>query len=474
MPAPPGEKVFHLFVRNLDYRDPGNYVAVTAALRAVGRHCQVYVDSSHTDADGLRPTVADAVRAFDEEIYPAALRAQGRALDVDRDGRFTILFSPWLAKLQSGKVALSGFVRGSDFYRDLPAPFSNRCDMLYLNTDLKPGGYLRTILAHEFTHAVLVSEHVFGDYLPGVPRADEESWLNEGLAHLAEDRHRYDWGNLDYRVSGFLNDPARHALVVPDYYGSGLWRTPGNRGSVFLFLRWCQEQHGRDDLAARLIRSNLQGIANLEAATQRPFAALFRGWTTSLAAGGPDLHRRLRSRLLCGPRPALVPLTGGEYRVELAATAAAYCLLHTPGAARTRLTVTAAPEAELQVTLVRLPAETPRLSLRCERLAGGNRVRLALTAHGGPVRLLGAAWERQSPTGESEGDTRVTAARTWFGGTALAAGATRRSAALTLPAGLADAAVVFKVRGRDTAGRDVAAWAVLESRESGKRGGAGR
>src|SRR5262249_54805889 len=145
-------------------------------------------------------TLDDAVRTFDEEVHPKARQHLGRVLDVDRDGRFTLLFTPWLGKLQRGKVALSGFVRGCDFQRELAAPFSNRCDMMYLNTDLKPGSHLRTILAHEYTHAVVFSEHVFGEYLPGAARQDEESWLNEALAHLAEDLHGHEWSNLDYRV----------------------------------------------------------------------------------------------------------------------------------------------------------------------------------------------------------------------------------------------------------------------------------
>src|SRR5208337_4955642 len=120
----------------------------------------------------------------------------GCPLDVDRDGRFTLLFTAWLRKLQDGKVAVGGFVRGSDFYRDLEAPFSNRCDMMYLSTDLKPGPYLRTLIAHEYTHAVIFCEHVLGDHVAGLAARDEESWLNEGLAHLAEEMHGYSWDNL--------------------------------------------------------------------------------------------------------------------------------------------------------------------------------------------------------------------------------------------------------------------------------------
>src|SRR5207302_214938 len=103
-----------------DFLNPASYVTVIGERCAVGRHCQVYVDKDHADRAGLQPTVDDAVRAFDEEICPRACRSLGRAIDVDRDGRFTILFTSWLGKLSNGKVSLGGFVRGSDFYRDQP------------------------------------------------------------------------------------------------------------------------------------------------------------------------------------------------------------------------------------------------------------------------------------------------------------------------------------------------------------------
>src|SRR5262249_48848818 len=146
-----------------DFHNPSGYVAISAVLQGVGRHCQVYVDQDHADRAGLQPAVDDIVRTFDAEVYPRACRWFGQALDVDRDGRFTVLLTGWLGRLQGGKVSLGGFVRGSDFLRDLPAPFGNRCDMMYLNTNLQPGPHLRTVLAHEYAHAVIFSEHVFGD-----------------------------------------------------------------------------------------------------------------------------------------------------------------------------------------------------------------------------------------------------------------------------------------------------------------------
>src|SRR5262249_49964380 len=153
---------------------------------------------------------------------------------------------------------------------------------------LKPGPHLRAVITHEYTHALVFSEHVFGKYLAEFPPADEESWLNEALAHLAEDQLGYGWSNLDYRISAFLNSPEKYSLVVADYYGSGLWRIPGIRGATYLFLRWCVDACGVDILT-RLIQSNLAGINNLEVATGESFPKLFREWTAALALGRMNL-----------------------------------------------------------------------------------------------------------------------------------------------------------------------------------------
>jgi hypothetical protein len=472
---PPRQRTFYLFTRVHDFQDPAGYAAVRAELRATGRRCLVYVDSRQSDA--VRQAVLDdIVHTFDEEIWPRARQDLGRALDVDRDGRFAVLLTGWLGKLCDGKVALGGFVRGSDFDRDLPAPFGNQCDLLYLNADLRPGPHLRTLLAHEYTHAVVVSEHVHGGYLPEVPPRDEEGWLNEGLAHLAEDAHGYGWSNLDYRVSAFLSAPERYQLVVPDYYDTGLWRTPGNRGAAYLFLRWCSGRYGAG-LARELTQSSLSGVANLEAATREPFADLFRQWTAAMLLGPrfsvgqagslSDEKSRwcgvLGTRLLAGPRVRGLPLASGDQEVQLAGTSAAYFLLCSPAGKHARLTITAPAAAELQVSLVRLPESSGRLALRLQA-EEGRGVRAVVTALDNGVILEEAAWERLATGPDAAPDTSLRPAegtgysvRCWFGPPSLGAGESRTSPPLVPPAGVP---VVLKVLGTDRDGRRLSAWAV--------------
>jgi hypothetical protein len=468
---PPRRRSFSVFVGDHDFTDPGSYVTAQAELRATGERCLVYADTAAPDSPRLRAAVADVVRTFDREVEPYARRCLGRPLDVDRDGRFAILLTPRLGQLSGGKVSLGGCVRGCDFYRDLAAPFGNACDLLYLNAGLAAGPPLRSILAHEYTHAVVFCEHVFGDYPPAPGRRGEEGWLDEAVCHLVEDHHAYGWDNLDYRVRAFLHAPERHALVVPDYYATNLWRSPGHRGAAYLFLRWCADRPAEDgggpELAGRLTRSNLAGVANLEAATQTRFADLFRGWSVALALSGTgvgdgrfaplrrfDLHGPLGDGRLDGPRFRDVPMTIDSHSIELAPTAVAFLRLHTPAGERTRLTVTADPACELQATLVRLPADAARLEVRAEAKSG--MVRLTLTAHGGSVTLDAVTCEPEAP---GPGAAPVVAVREWFPGTYLNADETRTGAAVPLPA--EPGPFVVRVAATDAGGRRLTAWATV-------------
>ena len=169
-----------------------------AVLKGVGRKVQVYV--AIEDADKVdRGLLEDTIATFDDRIHPAACNRFGPARDVDRDGRFTILFSSWLDHLGGGRHAVDGFVRVADLDPTVPAPFGNRCDMMYLNAKLQAGPYLRTVLAHEYMHAVIYTRKSLERARGDEPGPEEEGWLDEAMAHLAEDLHGFSPSNIDYR-----------------------------------------------------------------------------------------------------------------------------------------------------------------------------------------------------------------------------------------------------------------------------------
>jgi hypothetical protein len=471
-------------------------LAVHSRLRAVGQRLQVYVDTE--DLAAVDDTVLrDLVATFDGCVFPTAASTFGTARDVDSDGRFTVLMSHWLTRLAGGRHAVDGFVRGADFDRALDPPFGNRCDMMYLSTALEPGPHLRTVVAHEYTHAVTLCLKAFSSAAQGAveglhpgmrPHLEEEGWLDEGLAHLVEDVHGFSRSNVDYRVSAFLSQPVRYRLVVEDYYAADLFRSHGNRGATYLFLRWCADRFGPAMVPA-LIRSDRRGIDNLEAATGVAFAELYRQWTVGLFLSGLDpnlgpvppssydslaIRGRFGGWELAGPRPVEVKPGDPPTCWPATGTSTQYVVVAAPagaGAGRAvTVSVSGPPEAELQVTAVRLPAGLARMELDATVVAAADgKTHLHASVRerlGVGVQLTALAWEPLVPHANPRA-ARFRSGALDAVGIARAAGAAALRPHGTLafePIALVepldeDVPLVVKAVGTDAGGRRVAAWA---------------
>jgi hypothetical protein len=385
-PIAGGQRTFSLHVTDGSLDDPAQYVTIHARAIGEGRQVRVYLDDQQSPSDLAPGLVRDVVDLFDGDIIPRFRGVLGTYRDVDHDGRFAVLLSPWLSRLQGGRTSVGGFVRGSDFQSCLGLPFSNRCDMMYVNSQTLPGPHLRTLLIHEYTHAVCFSRRpADAGGRPQFP--EEEDWLNEAIAHCAESLFQGGWSNLDYRIARFLNDPAAFPLVVGDYYRAGLWRCHGCRGATYLFLRYCLERFSPETLT-RIIGNAAHGTHNIELATGCSFDRLFRGWTLSLidaalrgtvpdapeapagdmgesAALAPlDLYGSLGEWGLAGPQRQIWNVDAGPQHVELRGTSARYVELFAAGhPGPRRLSLQASRGSQLQVSVVRLADDSPRIEV---------------------------------------------------------------------------------------------------------------
>ncbi len=412
---PARERTFHMLVRDGDVYSPSNYVAVPAVLRGFGERIQVYV--AREDLAAVRDEViADIIKTFDDRIFPLMSSRFGPALDVDGDGRFTVVLSSWLDHLGGGRYAVDGFVRVADLDRAFRAPLGNQCDVMFLSTSLENGPYLRTVVAHEYMHAVLFGQKGRRRGQGPGPVQEEEGWLDEAIAHLAEDSCGFSTSNIDYRVNAFLARPERYQLVVDDYYAADLFRSHGNRGSTYLFLRWCADRYGPGLLPA-LVSSGLRGAANLEGCTGSTFARLYRGWSLDLC--GQRLEARAEKQVAAtegvaqershsgredwvrgGPRLARLAC-GSVDRWNAQGTTSHYAIVDGSTSGAVEIEVSGPPEAELQVTAVLLGDDRPRIDLSVARIRG-KRGELFLRAsikerHGHAVKLAEISWEPLSP-----------------------------------------------------------------------------
>ena len=419
-----------MLVRDGDVYSPSNYIAIPAALRGVGRRIQVYVAGEDLDSVGAE-LVADIIHTFDDRIFPLMSSRFGPAPDVDGDGRFTVLLSSWLDHLGGGRYAVDGFVRVADLDLAFRSPLGNQCDMMYLSTALESGPYLRTVLAHEYMHAVLFGQKGRRDGQAAGPPQEEEGWLDEAIAHLAEDCCGFSTSNIDYRVSAFLARPERYQLVVDDYYAADLFRSHGNRGSTYLFLRWCARSlrtgpasRSRSLEAARSGESRrLHGLDVRGALQGLDAGSRFRtGSSPRERSAGPRAIDRVpgdnvRSRPpeweLAGPRVTHVA-AGSVDRWTALGTTSHYAIVDGSTSGAIEIEVTGPPEAELQVTALLLGDDRPRLDLSAVKIRGANGESFLRAhikeRHGVPVRLVADFLGTARPGPNRRGGARSVAA----------------------------------------------------------------
>lgn len=297
-------RVFFIHSQTGRLDDPASHLALDCWLAAESPAVRVFVEANVPHEERLQELIAAVARLAEDSIGPAIQAIVGSVRDVDRDGRLAVVLTSRLGQPGGAFAEVDGLTRASDFRDEVPRPFGNSADVLFLNSRLSPSEQLCAILAHEWSHAAVFSRRYGPSRAPlGLetsnslreppqhqPPIVEDDWLNEGLAHLIEVQASGSLSNLADRIEQFLAKPEAAPLIVRTYSRTTYWRHHGCRGATYLFLDWCQQQSGPEFLD-RLIDSESIGIENVEAATGRSFEELFRDWTVSLgqslAGDGP-------------------------------------------------------------------------------------------------------------------------------------------------------------------------------------------
>ena len=480
--SPSRARSFWLHTSGGSAENPAAYRQIEARLAGEGRYVRVYVDR---DDEVAAATIQEIIERFDHSVRPTAQRYLGMSIDVDGDGRFAILMTSWLSRLDGGRASLGGMVNARDFDTSIAAPFSNHADVLYLNASVRGGPHLETLLAHEYAHAISSCGHLLAKRL-WFSGGREEAWLNEAISHVAENLQSDNWTNLDHRVARFLTAPEQTPLVVPNYQAAGMWRSPGPRGSTYLFLRWCVDQYGTGVLPA-LIYSGRTGVGNLEAATGEPFDGLYRRFaadlfleTIRLADGHHRAHTShglprvdvggpLGQWGLAGPKFEhwdLADPIQRDRQLRLAPTSSQYFVVSASRAGARRLRVAADENVSLQLSIVRLPDTLPRLELEARPTADGGWQLAVHESSGTPVEVSHVAWETLVPDRQAAGHKTQTMVRReelteLFDKRKIPGGGHLVGRPVTfdeLPPG----PLAVRVVARDRRGRRVTAWTTIE------------
>ncbi len=312
-PAPGSEKAFFVCTNT----DCNNFVSVTATAEVVADKVAIYVDN----ASGITQRYTsfelnDIARVFDDFLYPIDTLNFGRESDIDDNSVVQVLLTPRINTLsgncnQTQSVILGYFFsldidpigpqaafsnQGEVFYSLVPDPGNTQCT-IEKETFAKPN--LAPTFVHEFQHMISYNEHAL---VPGRNGTSEDTWLNEGLSHYAEELagrivrdtvpQQLGTTYAQYSLSNYLNayeyleNPEANFLISPANSGGSL----EERGAGWLFVRWVADQFGTStenllqfrvrgtDFTRALVQTGLNGAANVAAQSGESFSTLVTQW----------------------------------------------------------------------------------------------------------------------------------------------------------------------------------------------------
>jgi hypothetical protein len=278
-------------------------------------------------ADTLNPangfTDADYVRfaaRFDTLVYPLDVDNFGAPSDLDQNGKVAVLFTKYVNELtpSNSDSFVGGFFHPRDLFPKADAgglqgcASSNEGEMFYMlvpdpsgvvNGNKHTLGFVDTltvgVLAHEFQHLINAGRRI---YVNTGAEDFEDTWLNEGLSHIAEELLYYHESGMQPRQgltdALIRSNPAKYAIWKADassnfarlleYIGDPGASSPiddandelSTRGASWSFLRYAVDRAFTSDAGvwSRFSNSIQTGLSTVALGLQtdpRPYLADF-------------------------------------------------------------------------------------------------------------------------------------------------------------------------------------------------------
>ena len=296
----------------------------TARVAALTSGTMILEDTSNPSGGFTDEEYRSIATTVDTLVTPVNLAAFGSPTDIDGNGRIAILFTRAVNELTPR--GSGGVVLGFYYSRDLlprtgiagACPASNVAEIFYVlvpdptavASDARSKAFVEDItvstIAHELQHLINASRRM---YVTRAQEVTEESWLNEGLSHIAEEL-------VFYRASGLAprqnigadrlssGTPVRemHDLFMRGNFGRLAQFIEGpesnspmaandqlaTRGASWAFLRYLADRAGAvdGDLWRRLVDGRRVGVPNVDAAmmgTGLTAVSAMRDWSASVA-----------------------------------------------------------------------------------------------------------------------------------------------------------------------------------------------
>jgi len=305
-----------------------NQPVTTGIVRYISQHAIFVIDSiapgnGQVNGTGFSTADLQAIgQDFDGRIYPTDTSYFGAPSDFDQNGKVIIYYTPQV-NLLTPRTSTSGRIGGFFFAGDLypvtgnpHCSSSNEGEIFYLLapdpnavystavTVTQVRNLTRGTIAHEFQHMINAGNRLFKSNATEF----ESAWLDEGLAHFAEDAvGRVEAGFTDLQMvtvtnlqsmnsqvqsSFFLQNLARSKIYITDPTNgapvsseSKVGRGLGYRGAAWSFLRYAADWFSGNDprtLTRKLAFGPDTGVANITKQTGQPLDTLLSRWLLTI------------------------------------------------------------------------------------------------------------------------------------------------------------------------------------------------
>lgn len=288
------------------------YTPATGTVKHISTRSIIYLDDAAPSGGFTETDFQEIATEFDNLIYPTDVDYFGTPLDQDANSRIIIFYTPLVNKLTpSGQNSfVGGFFFAGDLVPVSQCPQSNKAEIFYAlapdpNGDFNNSRSTSTVrqgtrgtIAHEVQHMINASERIRN----GATNL-EATWLDEGLAHFAEDlngrvaNNMTETGNytnaqvkanFDDYIAFFFQNFARFRLYLanpaPLSPTSALTDTSiAARGAAWALVRYTADHYAPGGDVKAFIRSLIPGpdtgVVNLTRhAGNIPFDTLDAGW----------------------------------------------------------------------------------------------------------------------------------------------------------------------------------------------------
>jgi hypothetical protein len=311
-----------------------NFIPTQATVASVSRRAILAVDTLDGPPSVLfTQQVLDSITTeFDNITYPTDSSYYNNPTDVDANGHIIILFTGQINKLTPPNTTggfVGGFFFAGDFFPTADqgggpnsfCPQSNNAEIFYLLSPDPTGRFgnirstssvrqgTRGTIAHEFQHMINAGRRFQN---PAVSNF-ESTWLDEALAHFAEDAvGRVSRGFTDLQTLAFsdlvpCNSPCSQANDFNAFFFQNLARLTSwmaapdkfspmskqadtslaTRGAAWAIVRYAADNYSNADPRAftrALAAGPDTGVKNFVAAAKTPVDTVVKGWLVSMYA----------------------------------------------------------------------------------------------------------------------------------------------------------------------------------------------